>query len=438
MKLFDKKLLKYTWPIFIELVLQLLVANIDKIMVNQVSNTGASAIANASSIMDLLIIAFTVISLSVTILCSQLFGKGKTDKIEQLYALGIIVNGAFGFIISIVLLLFGRNIFTLMKIPNDCMSEALIYLNICSLGLAFQGIFSTYSAMFRSNGWMKQSMLASTIMNGLNIVGNYFLIPHLGVAGAAISSVLSRIIGLTFLIIIFNFLSSIKVNFKCLNPWPSTLLKTMLKIGLPSGGETVSYNASQMVILTMVNMLGNSIVKVRTFAYMYAMIGYLLGCALSQASQVIIGYMIGEGNKDLAYQEAKKATILSVILNGTTALLIFLFAEPLFSLFIDEELLHIAKGVMFVDFILEIGRAINMTMVRSLQAVGDIKFPVICGILSMWFISIPIAYYFGFVQGLGLMGIWIGMASDECLRGLIFIIRWESGKWRKKDLINNL
>ena len=70
MKLFDKKLLKYTWPIFIELVLQLLVANIDKIMVNQVSNTGASAIANASSIMDLLIIAFTVISLSVTILCS--------------------------------------------------------------------------------------------------------------------------------------------------------------------------------------------------------------------------------------------------------------------------------------------------------------------------------------------------------------------------------
>ena len=212
----------------------------------------------------------------------------------------------------------------------------------------------------------------------------------------------------------------------------------MLKIGLPSGGETVSYNASQMVILTMVNMLGNSIVKVRTFAYMYAMIGYLLGCALSQASQVIIGYMIGEGNKELAYHEARKATVLSIILNGTTALLIFIFAEPLFSLFIDKELLHIAKSVMFVDFILEIGRAINMTMVRSLQAVGDIKFPVICGILSMWFISIPIAYYFGFVQGLGLMGIWIGMASDECLRGIIFIIRWESGKWRKKDLINNL
>lgn len=438
MKLIDKKLLKYTWPIFIELVLQLLVSNIDKIMVNKVSNTGASAIANASSIMDLLIIAFSIISLSVTILCSQFFGKGKTNRIQQLYALGIIVNGTFGLLISIVLLICGKYIFLLMKIPADCMNEALIYLNICSLGLIFQGIYSTYSAMFRSNGWMKQSMFASTLMNGINIIGNYLLIPHIGVAGAAISSVLSRIIGLCFLIIIFNYLSPIKVDFKCLNPWPASLLKTMLKIGLPSGGESLSYNASQMVILSLINTLGNSIVKVRTFAYMYAMIGYLLGCALSQASQIIIGYMIGEGNKDKAYHEAKKATLLSVILNGTTAFLIFLFAKPLFSLFISEELLGIAKTVMFVDFILEIGRAINMTMVRSLQAVGDIKFPVICGILSMWFVSIPIAYYFGIVQSLGLTGIWIGMACDECLRGIIFIIRWESGKWRKKDLINNL
>ena len=438
MKLLDKKLLKYTWPIFIELVLQLLVSNVDKIMVNSVSSTGASAITNAASIMDLLIIAFSVISLAVTILCSQFFGSGKTNKIEQLYALGIIINGVFGLIVSILLWIFGRSIFTLMKIPDDCMKEALIYLDICASGLMFQGIYSTYSAMFRSNGWMKHSMLASAIMNGLNIIGNYFLIPHIGVAGAAISSVVSRIIGLAFLVIVFNMLSEIKVNFKCLNPWPTSLLKTMLQIGLPSGGESLSYNGSQMIILAFVNMLGNSIVKVRTFAYMFAMIGYLLGCALSQSSQIIIGYMIGAGQKDQAYKEAKKATILSIILNGTTALLIFLFSKPLFSFFIDEQYLDIARGVMFIDLILEIGRAINMTMVRSLQAVGDIKFPVTCGILSMWFISIPIAYYFGFIQNMGLVGIWIGMCADECLRGIIFIIRWESGAWRKKDLIANI
>ncbi len=148
--------------------------------------------------------------------------------------------------------------------------------------------------------------------------------------------------------------------------------------------------------------------------------------------------MIGAGKKDEAYKEAKKATILSLLLNGSTALLIFLFSKQLFSFFIEDEFLEIARSVMFVDFILEIGRAINMTMVRSLQAVGDIKFPVICGILSMWFVSIPVAYYFGFILNMGLVGIWIGMCADECLRGIIFIIRWESGAWRKKELINNL
>lgn len=434
----NKKLLKYSWPIFIELVLQLLVANVDKIMVNSVSLTGASAITNASSIMDLLVIAFNVISLAVTILCAQLFGSNKTKQVEQVYALGLLVNGAFGFIISILLLLFGKNLFILMKLPSECMDEALSYLHICSIGLTFQGLYSTYVSMYRANGWMKYTMLVSTIMNGLNIIGNSILIPHIAVAGAAISSVISRIIGLVLLAILFNHRSPIKVNFTCLNPWPNRLFKTMLSIGLPSGGESISYNGSQMVILALVNILGNSIVKIRTFANMFAMISYLLGCAVSYAAQIIVGYMIGANDKDGAYKEAKKSTIISIILNASISLLIYLLADKLFLLFIDSTMLDIAKKVMLVDFFLEIGRAINMTMVRSLQAVGDIKFPVLCGILSMWFISIPVAYYFGFILNMGLVGIWIGMCADECLRGTIFVIRWESQVWRKKNLIGEI
>lgn len=435
----DKKLFKYSWPIFIELVLQLLVANVDKIMVNEVSATGATAITNASSIMDLLVIAFSVISLSVTILCAQFFGSGKSKQAEQVYALGLVVNGVFGLVISILLWIFGRNIFTLMQIPSECMDEALSYLNICSIGLVAQGLYATYVSMYRANGWMKYTMIVSTIMNGLNIVGNAILIPHIGAAGAAISSVISRVIGLVLLVLLFNHRSPIKVNFNCLNPWPKRLFNTMLSIGLPSGGESISYNGSQMVILTLVNMLGNSIVKVRTFANMFAMISYLLGCAVSYAAQIIVGYMIGAGDKDGAYKEAKKSTWLSILMNGSLSILVYLFAKPLFSIFIDDpELLTIAKEVMLVDCFLEVGRAINMTMVRSLQAVGDIKFPVLMGILSMWFISVPVAYYFGIVQGMGLVGIWIGMCADECLRGTIFVIRWESGKWRSKDLMANV
>ena len=434
----DKKLFKYTWPIFIELVLQLLVANVDKIMVNQVSKTGASAITNASSIMDLLVIAFSVISLAVTILCSQFFGSGNTKRIEQIYALGLTINGICALFITIILWIFGKNIFLLMKIPNECLDEALNYLNICAGGLFFQSIYATYVAMFRANGWMKQTMIISTIMNILNIVGNYILIPHFVVTGAAISSVISRIIGTCLLIVLFSSLSQIKVNFNCLNPWPKQLFKTMLKIGLPSGGESISYNGSQMIILTIINMLGNNIVKVRTFANMFAMLSYLLGSAISQAAQIIVGYMIGANKKEEAYQETRKATIFSVIFNGSISLLIYIFAKPLFSLFVSSDVLDIAKNVMLIDFILEIGRAINMTMVRCLQAVGDIKFPILCGILSMWFVSIPVAYYFGITLNMGLAGIWLGMAIDECLRGILFVIRWESGNWRKKELIKDI
>ena len=148
--------------------------------------------------------------------------------------------------------------------------------------------------------------------------------------------------------------------------------------------------------------------------------------------------MVGANKKEEAFLETRKATIFSVIANGSVSLLIYIFADPLFSLFVSKDVLDIAKNVMLIDFVLEIGRAINMTMVRCLQAVGDIKFPILCGILSMWFISIPIAYYLGIILNMGLVGIWLGMAIDECFRGILFVIRWESGKWRKKELIKDI
>ena len=81
---------------------------------------------------------------------------------------------------------------------------------------------------------------------------------------------------------------------------------------------------------------------------------------------------------------------------------------------------------------LEIGRSINIIMVRCLVAVGDVNFPVSLGIVSMWGISVLGAWLLGIELGYGLVGIWWAMAADECLRGVVFIIRFARGPWKKK------
>lgn len=437
-----KSLFAYTWPIFIELLLQLLVSNIDKIMVNSISDTAVSSVANATTVLDVVVIAFTVISLSITILASQYFGRNDHIRIAQVYSMGILITGVVAVLVSLILLLSAGMIFEAIRVPSECYEGSVIYLNIVAGGLLFQGVYNAYVAIFRTQGWMKQTMAVSAGVNILNTVGNFFLIygfafiPSLGVAGAAISSVFSRFIGLLVLIYIFNRRSAIRIDFSLLRPWPNQLFKTMLYVGLPSGGEALSYSASQMVILSFVNLLGNAMIKLRSFANMFQMCAYMFGSAVSQASQIIVGYLIGKGEKDQADKEVRKTLILSVVISAGVSFLFYLFSDQVFGFFIDDpSLLAVAKQIMLVEVVLESSRAVNMTLVRCLQASGDTLYPTFIGILSMWGVATLLAYVFGIWLKMGLLGVWIAMCLDETLRAIIFLIRWFSGKWRKRQLL---
>ena len=87
---------------------------------------------------------------------------------------------------------------------------------------------------------------------------------------------------------------------------------------------------------------------------------------------------------------------------------------------------------MLVEFALEIGRAVNIVMVRGLTTAGDVWFPVTVGIFSQWLVAVLGGWALGDLLGLGLVGIWIAMACDEGLRGALFVVRFRRGTWREK------
>ena len=90
---------------------------------------------------------------------------------------------------------------------------------------------------------------------------------------------------------------------------------------------------------------------------------------------------------------------------------------------------------MLVEVFLEIGRSFNIVLVRNLQAVGDVKYPVAVGIASQWIIAVGLAWFLGIHQGMGLVGMWIAFAIDENVRAAIFLLRWKSGRWRQMKTI---
>ena len=90
---------------------------------------------------------------------------------------------------------------------------------------------------------------------------------------------------------------------------------------------------------------------------------------------------------------------------------------------------------MFICIFLEIGRCTNLVVINSMRAAGDIKFPTFLGMASMWGISVFGGYILGIVMGFGLQGIWIAMALDEIVRGIVVLARWINGNWRGKRII---
>ncbi|MDD6467176.1 MAG: MATE family efflux transporter [Erysipelotrichaceae bacterium] len=443
MHLKKHSLFQYTWPIFIELLLQILIGNIDQMMIAADSQNGVAAIGNANTIFNFLIIMFSVISLAMSILVTQYIGSKQEEKVSQTYVLSLLVNLVIGLIIAFILIQFQVAIFSWMQLPHEILNDAKTYLTIIAFGLPIQAVYLTYVTMFRTQGWMKQTMLITTLVNVLNIFGNYLLIfgigpfPALHVAGVAISSVVSRTFGLFILMYCFKRQYQYPLSIHQIGADWSIQLKKILSIGLPSAGEGISYDLSQIVIMKVVNGFGTAVINTKIYVSIFATFSYVYANAISQAAQIIVGYLVGARKYEETHTQVMKTMIYSVVISILISTILYLSSDFVLSFFTnDPYVLSLGKQIFFIEIFLEIGRAVNMTMVRVLQACGDIQFPVTLGIVSMWGVAVVLSYIFGIYLQLGLVGVWLAMACDELFRAVLFIIRWFQGGWKSKNLIS--
>lgn len=439
----NTSLFTLTWPILVELILQMLIGSVDQFMLASYSDNAVAAIGNVNQILNVLIITFGVISLATTIMVSQALGAGQSDKISEIYSVAFFSNLVFSIVISAILFGFGTQIFNAMQLPPDLMEYAMSYMSIVGGFIFLQACQSTFSAIFRSNGMMKQIMFVSIAINIVNIMGNFLLIhgvgdiiPAMGVTGVAVSSVISRLVGCAILWYLFNQFSQHRISIASLKPFPKDTFFKMLKIGLPTGGESMAYNVSQLLILTIINTMGTFVVVTKAYASIIVMFSWLYASAVSQASQIIVGHLIGAGKQEIAQKQVLKTTVFATVICVALSILLFLLAEPIFSIFTSNpDVIRLGKQIMFVEIFLEAGRAVNLMLVRACQAAGDIKFPVLLGVGCMWGIAVLLSYILGVVFGWGLVGIWIAMALDECIRAVVLYFRWKSNVWKTMKVL---
>ncbi|MEA4893465.1 MAG: MATE family efflux transporter [Peptococcaceae bacterium] len=438
-----RTLFSMTWPIFLELVLQMLVGNADQFMIGRYSQTGAAAIGNCNQVLNVFLLTFGVVNTATTILISQYKGAENKERMGQTASLALLTNFLISLALGLILVFGSRLIFTWMQLPEEVLEEACTYFRIVGSCIFLPAVFLTMTAIFRSNGWLREALGISAMINVLNIIGNAALIkgfgplPALGLSGVAISSNFARLAGIcVFALLLSRRQESLEVSVRFLKPFPAGQQKRLLSIGIPSGGESLSYTTSQVVILRMINTFGTKVIAAGVYGKMFATLSYLYTSALAQGSQILVGYLTGAGKTDDVDRQTKTTLKTGLAASFCMSLLVYLLSGALFAFFNpDPEVVALGRLIMLIDIPLELGRAVNMILIRSLQAAGDIRFPVISGMICVWAIEVPLSWLFGVRLGFGLPGIWAAMACDELFRACVYLWRWQRGLWRHQRLI---
>lgn len=429
-------------PMFLEMFLNILLNNVDTLMLSRFSENAVGAVGNANQVMNLLILMFGIISTATAVVVAQYLGAKRYEKMNMIYTLVLIVNFVFGFVLSMLLVTAKVPCMQLLRVSDEMMPDALVYINLVGGFLFLQACYNVMNQILRCNGHTKVGMYISLVINLINIVGNYLFLYgplkflNFGVKGVALSTVTARIIALAIALIVFYRFGIGKISLKLLRPFPGKLLLQMIRIGLPSAGESMSYNLYQLVLLSFVNSMGNDAVNARIYCNSLISFANVFSNSVAMATQIVTGHLVGANNEDGAYKRVMDSLKMSLPITIGLAGINWILSPYTLRLFTDNgRIIQIAFWVMLVDIVLEVGRCLNMTFVCSLKAAGDYVFPLLVGLLTMWGLGATAGYAFGIVAGIGVAGVFMGTATDECIRGLIVMHRWRSGKWRGKSIV---
>lgn len=425
-----------TWPIFIEISLYMLMGSADTLMLSQYSDNSVAAVGVSNQLLNLLIVMFSFITTGTTIVIAQLLGAGRKQEATQVAYVSLGTNFLISFVISLLMFVLAVPILTMMGLSSELMPDATVFLQIVGLLSFIQALIMTYSAILKSYGFTRDTMYVTIGMNLLNVAGNYLVIfgpfgfPVLGVMGVALSTSFARLIGLTAMILIVRHRIGLQFSFKQMFYIQRTHLKKLLKIGIPSAGEQLSYNGSQMIITLFITFMGTQALAAKVYTQNLMMFIMLFGAAISQGTQILIGRLIGAKEFDAAYRRCMKSLYWAIAISLLSSTALSLSSTHLLTFFTsNSEIIQIASLLLILTIVLEPGRSFNMVIINSLRAAGDAKFPVYMAMISMWGIGLPIAYLLGIQLEMGLIGVWISFIVDEWVRGIFMYRRWRSRVW---------
>jgi putative MATE family efflux protein len=435
-------LFRLTWPIFLEILLFMLMGTADTLMLSGVSDGAVASVGVVNQFLFVCILIMEVVSNGASIVVAQYLGARKAEEASRIAALSITLNLLLGAVVSGGLLLGGNALLGRMNLQGQVLAQAQLYLGITGGFIFQQALINIFSSLLRTYGFTKESMFISLGMNLLHVLGNYALVfghfglPRLEVQGAAISTVLSRAVALGVFIWMLYRLMEIRMRLRDYVRFSREYIRKVLKVGVPSAIEQVMYHCCQTVFVYYVTFLGPVALSSRQYAMAISQYVFLFSLAVGMGTSILVGRLVGAHRPDDAYRRALDSLKWSLAITVLVDVAAILVRKPLVGLFTaNGDILQLTSQVLILGLLLETGRSFNLVLVNALRAAGDATFTVYVGFGSMVCMSLSLGYFLVFRMNLGLAGVWLAIAADEWVRGIVMWLRWRSRAWERQALV---
>lgn len=438
--------LALSWPAIVQQLMLTLVQYIDTAMVGSLGPNATASVGVVSSSVWLFNGLLGAAATGFAVQVAQHIGARETERARSVVRESMLFSLLFGVFMGSAAAALSFPLPGLLGAEEAIRPDASAYFLIVGCSMPFLMAINLMSSLLRCMGDTRTPMLFNITLNIFNTIFNFLLIYEpreasvfglrvflpgagLGVPGAALGSALASL--LVALLFLRRFLSRdfpLRISLRDRFRFTRDCLSAMIRIAIPQAMAHTASCGAQIAVTVIVAGLGTQAVAANSLAVTAEALCYQPGYGVSTAATTLVGQSIGAGRRDLAVRFARVSTLLGMAIMTGTGLLMFLFAEPLIGMFTpDADVMRLGASVLRIEAFAEPLFAASIVASGAFSGAGDTKWSFAANLLSMWGIRLPIALLL--IGSLGLTGMWIAMACELSIKGLVFLWRLRSKKW---------
>lgn len=434
-----KHLLAFSAPMFLGNLLQAFYNMVDSIWVGRFLGPNALAAVSVGAPIIFAMVALVMgIAMASTILVAQYFGAGQHERVVKTVNNSLLLLTVLGGIASVLGYVFRTPLLHLINTPAEIIEPASSYLGIYLSGLIAMFIYNASGAILRGLGDSRTPLRFLFYATMINVFLDPLLIfglgpiPAMGVDGAALATVIaqaiSAILALRYLYVDSGIITYQPGSFRL--DWDIT--KLTLRIGLPAGLQQMLVSISALVVNSIVNSFGATVVAAFGSATRLDQFASMPAISVGAAASALVGQNLGADREDRVKEAVKWALILTTSITALVSLVAAFAPHVLLSMFTKDTGV-LAEGAHYLRYmsLAYIPLALMFTLGGVLRGAGDTMATMVLSVLSLWGIRVPLAQHL-VRQGLGVSGAWMAITISAFSGFLLHAIYYRSGRWRNK------